>query len=860
MGPKREIKYVSKGKTRIDREQQTKNQFDPLRLEVKYPGTTIHLLQCDEKPILLAAAAALAKFGGKCRENLQLLFDLEITDSVIPLITHEDLFTRRFALKLLAEMVAIPNVRDFLLDSDYYIPHFIKVLINETDTFMHEFSSLILAEITKDVYGTAQLLKHCPDMNFLHERLQSPDPDVKMNTMQIVHNLLQDPIGAEEIIETKSFDLQLVYDLFDSPYTEIQKLALDVVADLVRRNKDDRLHDRFRRTNGLGALLKFLDNIEWEDLHADALRILRFACDNPTTVELFDDIGGIRHMLKYIEDTSNSRLFMEALGIAVRLSHTARGRKVTYAIALYDYGIVDYLLNTLMGHVQADMYEISCHGIGMMTLYNEAAKDLTTGKCVKNILDILKNENLKLSTRLAALFALNQLLKCDAKNCQEFLDIHGQNYLLWLMRQPAGRVPVEILVGAVECVITIVRNQALRHTVITPEIIDAMSERKKHNFVTCTTYKNDDRSMLNNRSTARVVPSWDTCIETLFDAHLPIKFAFTGRLSLHDVTRDGFYVLRRNICSFPILDDIFRFKFCPLEPIYVVNCIQENPYELSLEGNRIMPSQTFVANYPHQFLELGLFHSTLPLNMTPVPNRVTPDTDMARASEQRQRRFLVQRDITIDDGLQVRPPVRLLPLRLRGAIQMQVDRGRVEERVRKPRMRVPRRANSYNLRAFQRRVSRTTRGFVDVGYVASRARMLAKFVARQMSGPDPLVRCVDHQLEIHLKEIKRTIETSVIPLGMLKVGSYFERALLFKVIADRVHLPAALVRGQYGKAWIEIAVPEDSLARSSSIFPTKLLKPNFIVDLMHSPGDLIPIGSERAILYCEKRLVCDTVC
>ena len=90
---------MSKGKTRVDREQQTKNQFDPLRLEVKYPGTAIQLLQCEEKPILLAAAAALAKFGGKCRENLQVLFDLEIMDSVIPLITHEDLFTRRFTSK-----------------------------------------------------------------------------------------------------------------------------------------------------------------------------------------------------------------------------------------------------------------------------------------------------------------------------------------------------------------------------------------------------------------------------------------------------------------------------------------------------------------------------------------------------------------------------------------------------------------------------------------------------------------------------------------------------------------------------------------------------------------------------------------
>lgn len=69
-----------------------------------------------------------------------------------------------------------------------------------------------------------------------------------------------------------------------------------------------------------------------------------------------------------------------------------------------------------------------------------------------------------------------------------------------------------------------------------------------------TIYENDNYSMLNNRSTARVVPSWDTCIEVLFDAHLPIKFALTGRLSLHDITRDGFYVLRRNVCAY----DIFR--------------------------------------------------------------------------------------------------------------------------------------------------------------------------------------------------------------------------------------------------------------------------------------------------------------
>lgn len=88
-------KEAGKRKERVDRREQTKHKFDPVRLEIKYPGTAILLLQCQEKPVLLAAAAALAKYGSKAKGNLEVLFDLDIVNSVIPLITHEDLFTRR---------------------------------------------------------------------------------------------------------------------------------------------------------------------------------------------------------------------------------------------------------------------------------------------------------------------------------------------------------------------------------------------------------------------------------------------------------------------------------------------------------------------------------------------------------------------------------------------------------------------------------------------------------------------------------------------------------------------------------------------------------------------------------------------
>lgn len=188
-------------KERVNRQEQ--NKFDPLRLEVKYPGTAILLLQCQEQPVLLAAATALAKFGRKAQGNLEVLFDLAIVDSVMPLIEHEDLFTRRFATMLLAEMTVIPNVRNFLLESSHHIPHFTRVLINDRDIFMQEFSSLILANLSEDMFGAAQLLKQCSNMDFLFERLESPDPDVKRNNIQIIYNLLQDLTGAEAIVETK---------------------------------------------------------------------------------------------------------------------------------------------------------------------------------------------------------------------------------------------------------------------------------------------------------------------------------------------------------------------------------------------------------------------------------------------------------------------------------------------------------------------------------------------------------------------------------------------------------------------------------------------------------------------------------
>lgn len=46
---------------------------------------------------------------------------------------------------------------------------------------------------------------------------------------------------------------------------------------------------------------------------------------------------------------------------------------------------------------------------------------------------------------------------------------------------------------------------------------------------------------------------------------------------------------------------------------------------------------------------------------------------------------------------------------------------------------------------------------------------------------------------------------NMIPIGWMRTGLHLERAFLFKVLADKLGLPASLVRGTYlQRAWIEV--------------------------------------------------------
>ncbi|KAD5317274.1 hypothetical protein E3N88_17220 [Mikania micrantha] len=107
---------------------------------------------------------------------------------------------------------------------------------------------------------------------------------------------------------------------------------------------------------------------------------------------------------------------------------------------------------------------------------------------------------------------------------------------------------------------------------------------------------------------------------------------------------------------------------------------------------------------------------------------------------------------------------------------------------------------------------------------------IANIVVDQMGGP---VSDADEMLRkwtFRSYELRNSMNTIILPLGCLDVGLSRHRALLFKVLADKINLPCSLVKGSYYTGTDDGAVNLIKIDSGSE----------YIIDLMGAPGTLIP--------------------
>lgn len=99
-------------------------------------------------------------------------------------------------------------------------------------------------------------------------------------------------------------------------------------------------------------------------------------------------------------------------------------------------------------------------------------------------------------------------------------------------------------------------------------------------------------------------------------------------------------------------------------------------------------------------------------------------------------------------------------------------------------------------------------------------RHIAHTVAKFMGGAIDQSNLADFSYKFHISELKVKLGSNVIPIGMIRQGTFYHRALLFKAICDRLGItPCSLIRGDFNRSWNVVDVRKHSLV--VKVHPTK---------------------------------------
>ncbi|XP_070038634.1 putative serine/threonine-protein kinase SIS8 [Nicotiana tabacum] len=143
------------------------------------------------------------------------------------------------------------------------------------------------------------------------------------------------------------------------------------------------------------------------------------------------------------------------------------------------------------------------------------------------------------------------------------------------------------------------------------------------------------------------------------------------------------------------------------------------------------------------------------------------------------------------------------------------------------------RAADMELRQLEERVyfmSRECRALKKVPVTSFLVEKIAELVANRMGGPVNDAEEMSKRWTARSYELRISLNSIILPLGCLDIGHSRHRALLFKVLADRINLPCKLVKGSYYTGTDDGAVNLIKFDNGSE----------YIIDLMGAPGALIP--------------------
>ncbi|XP_026056789.1 armadillo repeat-containing protein 3 [Carassius auratus] len=824
-------------KVKKESEPFSKDVFDPLPIESRTAATAVLMLRSPEEDVLAKACEAIHKFAEKGDENKTSLMCLGAVEPLSRLISHEDRTVRRNAVMALGVMASNNEVKKCLKKLDV-IPAVISKLSPEENVVVQEFATLCLTSLSVDFCYKVQIFEH-KGLEPLIQLLSSPDPDVKKNSVECIFNLVQDFQNRAAVQHLNG--LPPLLELLRSEFPAIQQLALRTIENITT---DSETRVAFRNIQGFDRILEILGTKEFSDLHEGALRVISNCLEDNESMQLIQTMGGLEQLLQFVGTSTLPEAQANAVKVVARMAQSGENRKI-----LHERNVEKTLTDLLMQENES-VRTAACQAVATVSKNLSSRETFRSLDAIKPIVQLLNSEGSEL--RMAAAEALSSLTSDNNLNAYAIYEAEGDKLLVRQLRDSC----MGAAVYAASVLTNMASQEELRRSILAHEAMPALVELLQstdNNILisatqTVASLACDAEARMELRTVGGLSPlvqllksinaeirrnaSWaisvcandeitalelcnagaleilqeirlspnrnnkfsELALQKLLNSNLSLKYSLTGHLSASDVTTDGFYdpgQIRMGH-QVPTLEEISK---------QVVN---KRRATIAVNGK---PLDQFITKEPDDCKQDSPTETTASSVLSSKRSSKTPSKMKGKGNKEDEKR----KD---EDEYKPQP-------------EMVVDEA----------WSLPYDAAFHNL------VKEAVESISPLQDVAKMYTALAMLVCDAMGGKVEPDKLHDFLWELHISELKVEACSNIVLIGKIKKGTFFHRALLYKVLADRIGLSCSLIRGEYNRAWNEIFITSPKKTYGYS-------QPEcYIIDLMHQPGNLMKSNSPAALAY-----------
>ncbi|XP_067417810.1 armadillo repeat-containing protein 3 [Emydura macquarii macquarii] len=829
------------------------------------------MLNSPEEEVLAKACDAIYKFASKGDENKVTLLGLGAVEPLFKLVSHEDPLVRRNATMVFGIMASNNEVKKLLRELDV-TNSVIARLAPEEDIVVHEFASLCLAHMAVEYTSKVQIFEQ-GGLEPLIRLLSSPDPDVKKNSVECIYHLVQDFQSRAAVRELNAIPALL--ELLKSEYPVIQSLALKTFG-VISNDRESRII--LRENQGLDHLFKILETKEFNDLHVEALSVVANCLEDVDTMQLIQQTVGLKKLLSFAEMSTIPDIQKNAAKAIAKAAYDPENRKILHEEE------VEKCLVTLLGTDNDGAKAAAAQAISAMC-ENLASKDVFGIQGIPQLIQLLSSDNEEVKE--AAAIALANLTTASPSNANAVAEAEGIEPLINVLSAKrdgtvANAATVLTNMATQEPLRLSIQSHGVMNAIVEPlQSTNSLVQSKVALAVAALGCDIDARTELRNASglepLVKLLHSKND--EVRRNACWAVMVCATDELTAVELCRLGALDIleeinlstgRKNNFSEgaldKLLDNNLSQKYSQMGYLSSSNIITDGFYDYGQvkPGVKLLSLEELSTQELNDHRAIILVNAKSPevalsaeeKSQDPYYGR-TPSSSSFRKSS-KERASAVVSPVEEKQESSGRSPSSLSKSSTRekgsrkGKGKKEEEKPKEEEELQA----MPKVQQELILEKLPwlppfdsillDYITDASKTILPLTTAKEQVVALAQFVADKMGGPIERNKLHEFSWELHISEIEFELKCNVVPIGKIKKGTFYHRALLYKVIADRIGIGCSLVRGEYGRAWNEVKLVDDSPQGITGL----LLPPQvYIVDLMYQSGCLMKQGSAEADHY-----------